>query len=244
MRFRAIAIAATLASLMCFSAAASWAQLAAYSQDFESLTQADGAALGNDGWLVFGNIFDGSFNYLYGYGSYSAPNNPGAPAFCLIADGQGGASQGAQQLVVFSDYNSGEHANADRIIESNVFQEMTVAAGDVGSTWVFRFDAKMGDLAGASTALAFIKTLDPNNGYAQTNFITEDMTNIATTWSTFSLSIVIDSGLEGQILQIGFMNDARNYEPSGIYYDNVSFTMDGTVPVAETTWSAAKALYR
>ena len=33
----------------------------------------------------------------------------------------------------------------------------------VGETWVFAFDAKRGNIAGASTALAFIKTIDPAN---------------------------------------------------------------------------------
>jgi hypothetical protein len=234
--------AATLASLMCFTAAG-WAQLSSYSQDFEALNQADTAALENDGWLAFANVFDSGFNYLYGYGVFPAPNNPAAPAFSLIAAGEGGASQGAQQLVVFSDYNNTDHAIGN-IIEANVFQEWNVDAGDVGTTWNFIFDAKKGDLAGASTALAFIKTLDPNNGYAQTNFITVDMTSIPSTWGTYSLSIAIDNGLAGQILQIGFLNYASNYEPSGIFYDNINFSEDGTVAVEETTWSATKALYR
>jgi len=243
MRFRAIATAATLASLMCFTAAAGYAQLSAYSQDFEGLVQADPNALGNDGWKIFANVFDGSWNYLYGYGTFPAPNNPGDPAFCLIASGEGGVPQGAQQLVVFSDYKNTDHGIGN-IIEANVFQERTIGAGDVGTTWNFLFDAKKGDLGGASTALAFIKTLDPNNSFAQTNFITVDMTSIPATWGTYSLSIAIDNGLVGQILQFGFLSYASNYEPSGIFYDNINFAEEGTVAVEETTWSATKALYR
>jgi hypothetical protein len=243
MRFRAIVTAATLASLMVFTAAAGYAQLSAYSQDFEGLNQADPAALSADGWLVFGNVFELDWTYVGGYGPFPAPNNPAAPAFCLVAAGQGGAAQGAQQLVVFSDYNNGDHAT--RIVEANVFQEWpSIGAGDVGKTFNFIFDAKMGDLVAPSTAAAFIKTLDPSNSYATTNYITLDMTTIPSTWGTYSLSIAIDASLVGQILQIGFQNWATAYAASGVFYDNINFAEEGTVAVEETTWSATKALYR
>ena len=243
MRLRAIALA-TLASLICFTATTGHAQITAYNQDFEALNQADPGALTADGWLVFGNVFDKALNYVGGYGPFGAPNNPGAPAFCLIADSQGGAPQGAQQLVVFTDYNNGDHANPDRLIESNVFREWTVGQGDVGCKWIFTFDAKKGDLGGASTALAFIKTLDPNNNFALTNFVTEDMTNTPGTWQTYSICLTIDAGLVGQSIQIGFLNNACQYEPSGIFYDNIDWAKEGTVAVEETTWSATKAMYR
>jgi hypothetical protein len=86
----------------------------------------------------------------------------------------------------------------------------------------FTFDAKMGDLTGVSEAAAFIKTLDPGNGYATTNFITTDMTSIPTTWGTYSVQLSIDAGLVGQILQFGFLTRASNYQASGVYYDNVN----------------------
>jgi uncharacterized repeat protein (TIGR01451 family) len=199
---------------------ASWAQVTPYSQSFESLAQADPDALANDGWLVYGNVYDSGGGYLYGYGTFPAPNNAGG--FCGIASGEGGASQGAQQLSVFSDYNNGDHQNG-YLIEANVFQEQTIAAGDVGTTMYFTFDAKMGNLELSSTALAFIKTLDPGAGWATTNFITEDMTSIPTTWGSYSLQITIDAGLVGQILQFGFQSTATNYEGSGIFYDNINF---------------------
>lgn len=202
-----------------------WA-LSSYDENFESLNQADGAALTNAGWLVFGNVFDGSNgNFLYGYGVFGAPN--GTPGFSSVAAGEGGPDQGNQQLVVYSDYNNGDHGNG-HLIEANVFQEQTVDAGDVGSTWTFEFDAKAGDIEDPTTALAFIKTLDPNNGFATTNFITLDTTNLASTWDTYSLSIMIDGGLAGQILQFGFASTATNFNASGNFYDNVSFT---AVPV-------------
>jgi hypothetical protein len=86
-----------------FVAQTSWANLVEYTQDFESLNAADGASLTNDGWLVFGNVFDGSGNYKFGYGPFGAPN--GGSGFSAIDSGQGGAAQGSQQLSIYNDYN-------------------------------------------------------------------------------------------------------------------------------------------
>jgi FlgD Ig-like domain len=207
----------------------SQAQLSPYSQNFEGMVLTDPTALSNDGWLVYGNVFSPAMVYLYGYGPYPAPNI-GPPHFCILVTGEGSPTQGLIQLSVFSDYENADHANGN-LIESNVYREQTIDAGDVGQTWYFEFDAKRGNIGGASTALAFIKTLDPGNGYATTNFIHTDMTAIPITWNRYSLSITIDAGLVGQILQIGFSNTAANYEPSGIFYDNLDFTQTSTVDV-------------
>lgn len=215
-------ISFTFVAMVLIVTAAVWAAIIPYSQDFEGLGATDPAALGNDGWLVFGNVFesDGT-TYIYGYGPNPAPNSGPPYAFCTIATGQGGAGQGAQQLSVFSDYNNADHA-LGRIIESNVFQEQTIEAGDAGAVVSFSFDAKMGDLVAPSTALAFIKTLDPANGYATTNFITLDMTAIPATWATYNIQLPIDPGLAGQILQFGFSSRASNYDASGVFYDNIN----------------------
>lgn len=229
-----------VAALVIFTPLASFA-LTPYTQDFEGLTQGDPAALANDGWLVYGNVFGPDWSYWYGYGPFPAPN--GGAAFCAIATGEGGAEQGAQQLSVYSDYNNGDHASGAHI-ESNVFHEQSIAAADVGQTWVFDFQAKLGNLEGATTALAFIKTLDPNSGYAMTNFITVDMTNTPTAWSSYSLSIPIDASLAGQILQFGFANTATYYEGSGVFYDNIDFYLCEASPAEPATWGKVKALYR
>lgn len=209
-----------------------------YSQDFEALAPVDGS-LAADGWLVYGNVFDPAWNWLYGHGPWPAPNNIGN--WCDIVTGQGGPDQGLQQLVVYSDYANPDHGNGFWI-ESNLFQEQTIMAGASG-VWTFTFDAKMGDLGGSSTALAFIKTLDPNAGWITTNFITADMTFIPVTWAGYSLSIDV-TGLDAQILQIGFSSTATLYEPCGIFYDNIDFFPEGSSPVESTTWGAVKATYR
>jgi hypothetical protein len=216
-----------------------------YSQDFEFLIQSDPYALGGDGWLVWGNVFSASGTYLYWYGPFPAPNAGvgGTPdAFCAIDVGQGGPAQGSQVLVVYSDYQNLDHAYGN-LIESNVYREQIIESADIGTTWVFDFDAKLGNLEGSSTALAFIKTVDPDDG-TLSNFITVDMTSIPITWSSYSLSIAIDPSLEGHLLQIGFLNTATNFVGSGIFYDNIDFHLADPVLVDQATWGRVKSLYR
>jgi hypothetical protein len=174
-----------------------------------------------DGWLVFGNVFDDGGVYQYGYGAFPAPND--GAAFCAVVAGEGGPDQGAQQLSVYSDYNNTAHGNLDWVIETSVYQEQSIAAADVGKTLFYTFDAKRGNIEGASEAEAFIKTLDPSAGWVTTNYIRVDTTAIPSTWGTYQLEITIDSGLVGQVLQFGFLTSASNYESSGIIYDNVNF---------------------
>lgn len=211
--------AALAAVFLLLAPAASRADIIVYHQNLETLVMADPAALQNDGWLVYGNVFDPSgVNYLYGYGPFPAPN--GGNAFSGIVTGEGGAEQGAQQLSIYNDYNNLDHALGNQI-ESNVYREWTIGAGQVGDTWTFQFDAKLGNLVPPSTALAFIKTLDPANGYALTNFLTVDVTAIPTTWATYSISLPITAGLAGQLFQVGFLSRTTGYISSGIFYDNL-----------------------
>ena len=213
-----------------------------YSQDFEGLDQTNVAALGDDGWLVFANVFGPDWAYWYGYGVFPAPND--GAAFSAIVIGEGGAMQGDQQMVAFSDYNNVDHGNG-AYIEANVFQEWVIGPGDVTETWIFEFDAKLGNLEGQTTALAFIKTLDPANGYATTNFITADMTSIPNTWGSYALSLLIDPTLDGQLIQIGFSSTATNYEGSGVFYDNVEFyILDEPVATEEMSFGNVKSLFR
>ncbi|NNC90817.1 MAG: hypothetical protein HKN82_20370 [Akkermansiaceae bacterium] len=197
-----------------------------YCQDFETLVQGDLDALGNDGWQVFGNQFDSGGAYVDGYGPFPAPNNPGAPAFSLITSGEGGPPQGTQGLVVFGDYNNTAQAagGLNYTVEANTFQERVITNGDFGR-YEFQFDAKRGDLAGASTAKAFIKILNPNAGFSLTTFKVIETDNLPVEWGTYTIVVDVDgNALAGQILQFGFLATTNNYEASGVQYDNVKFT--------------------
>lgn len=226
--YRRVSILMTIALLVACAPAAR-AALSAYTQSFEGLVQSNPTALGDEGWVVYGNVYSPDHStHLYGYGTFPAPN--GGSNFCAIAAGEGGVEQGAQQLSVYSDYNNTDHG-LGRWIESNTFREQTIGAPDVGNTWMFQFDAKLGNLLAPSTALAFIKTLNPSAGYATTNFLTVNTTAIPNTWNTYSVEIAITPDLVGQILQFGFSNQATNYQSSGVFYDNVDWKLGGTTSV-------------
>jgi len=216
------------AALLVAAPSAAHAALAPYTQSFEGLVMGDPAALSSDGWIVYGNAFTPALVYMYGYGPFPAPN--GGTAFSAIDAGQGGLEQGTQQLSVYNDYNNLDHANGNWI-EANVYREQTISAADVGKTWTFQFDAKLGNLVAPSTALGFIKTLNPAAGWATTNFLTVNTTAIPATWNTYTISLVIDAGLVNQILQIGFASTATNYVASGVYYDNLVWHETGTTGV-------------
>jgi hypothetical protein len=224
--------------LSCFSLATlAWlapapADLASYNQNFESLNMSSSSALADNGWLVFGNVFTPAGGYLYGYGVFPAPNPGGG--FSSIATGEGGANQGSQYINIYSDYNNAnEHTNGN-LVEANVFQEQTIGAADVGLTYNFRFDHKASSTAGPAGAntstLAFIKVLDPNAGFATVYFGTFNTTTASTTnWSEGNqLSVTISNawvgGAQPHRLQFGFQATSTNFNPTGVFYDNLSFS--------------------
>ncbi len=217
-KFRRIAALATM-----LASGTGLAGLSPYSEDFESYAEAAPEQLLGGGWLVYGNAFGSGGGYLYGYGPFAAPNSGGG--FCNVATGEGGPDQGTKVLTVYSDYNNAGMASpTSQLIEANVFQEYTIAASDVGATWTFQFDVKKGNLGLRSTNIAFIKVLNPFNGYSTTTFKTFDVATLAdANWATQSLQTTIGEW-QGQILQIGFMATATEYEGSGAFYDNLSFT--------------------
>ena len=215
-----------------------------YSQDFEGLDPNDFSVgpLGGDGWLVGANVFDPNGAFLYNYFAFPAPNGSGG--FSNLSTAGTGAPVGNVGLVVFSDYNNGDHG-VGNLIEANVFQEQTIVPSDVGKTADFSFIAAPGDLGGATTALAFIKTIDPNNGNL-TNFVTQDTTSLPAGNSSFTLSLPIDGSLVGQLFQFGFLNVATNFDPSGVNYDNVNLAIPepGTICLAGLALTAFVGMRR
>lgn len=224
--------------------------LSPYSQNFETLVASSTTALGDNGWLVGANVFSPGGSYLYGYFAFPAPNAPGGGGgFSSIAGGQGGPNQGSQYLNVFSDYNNSGAHNAGEIVEGYVFREQPIVAADHGKTYKFKFDYRAADFpngpSGATTTAAFIKVLDPGNGYTTIVNPALDTTLASNSvWSNNNeLSVTIGSNWAGYILQIGFVSRATSFAPSGVYYDNVSFaeatspTITGTLSLQNTAGS-------
>ena len=187
------------------------AALTSYSQNFEDLNLQNPSALGDDGWLISSDV--------------PAPNN--GPGFSTITYGNGGAAQGTQQLLVFSDYMNSDHATGVWV-ETLVFQEQIISVGDVGSIWNFTFDAKQGNQIPSSSSNAFLKTLN--------NTLTFNTTDFGYNWGTQTLSMEIDNSMVGQLLQFGFSTTATSYTPSGVLYDNISLSKTPAVPVPAAIW--------
>jgi hypothetical protein len=220
-RMAAFVLAASLA-------APSMAALAPYTENFEGLNAGSPSALSDAGWLVFANVFSPDHStYFYGYGPFPAPN--GGAGFSALATGEQGLTQGLQYLNAYSDYNNNGAHGAGQQVEANVFQERVIAAADLGKTFDFKFDYKASGSSGpggTTTTLAFIKVLDPDLGYSLVAFPTLDTTAASTSvWSNGNtLSVAIDNSWAGNILQFGFASTATNYQPSGVFYDNLSFS--------------------
>jgi hypothetical protein len=198
----------------------------AYAQDFDGLDINDGQALENEGWIIYANVFDPAGNYLYGYGTFPAPN-PGI-GFSAITDGQQSADQGSQSLVIYSDYNNGDHANGN-YIEASVFKEQIIQSANVGQYAIFSFDVKKSDFVGNGQGdaqmYAFIKVLDPAQGFATIRETRLDVTdNSIRNWENATLTMELDPGTDGKIFQIGYGSYASNYDDTGVLYDNIELS--------------------
>lgn len=200
-------------------------------QDFESIDI--GATSIGDGWLYFNSVFNnGVFVFPY---NGQAPNGP---QMCALVTDEGGPTQGVQQFSVYSDYNCCQpaqgHFNPDGLVEVNIFQEprgsavgTQISADDVGDTWIFSFDAKRGNIGGSTEHIAFFKVLDPADNFSETALVSEDMTLTTVEWTRYNIELTIGDW-EGQVLQFGFQTRASNFEPAGVFYDNIEvISLDG-----------------
>jgi hypothetical protein len=186
----------------------------------------------------------------YGYGAV-APNNWDAggttpAAFSALTPGEGAAADVA--LSVYSDYENADQNNGT--IEANFLKEYTVGTADVGKTWKFTFEAKLGLLVPPTTASAFVKVLcsqdiplcggDGAPGGADPDFSvlgidSVDMTSTPATWNGYTLSLPITAAMDGMLFQIGMNSTATNFNPSSIFYDNLCLASDGSCVAAADT---------
>ena len=198
-----------------------------FSSDFEC-NDAAGEEIG-EGWLTYINVFEADGTYSTGYFVGATPNSD---QIANLTRGQGGAAQGRQQLNVFSNYNSDaggvlQH-DVGQLVETNVYKEYRLTPESVG-TYVFTFDARLPDegaLAAPSTAIAFLKVLNPNDNFAPFGDPAEsDASTLTTEWETRSVTLTVTEEMDGMILQFGFTNVASNYDPSGVLFDNLDVSI-------------------
>lgn len=217
--------------------------LVPYSQDFDLIATGNdsnpdlGSTLYNaDPWAVFGNAFDASGNFLFGYGPFFAPNLPegDGAAFSSVATGEPTTS-GDNYLNIFNDYNNALHGDGSgSVVNALVFQQRSVAAENVGEVWTFQFDYRSAPapfgiadgVAVGSTAGAFITVLQSSdNSFFTIDRFTFDTTNATLDFETATLEIEIIEAHVGELLQFGFESSASNFAATGVLYDSLSFAI-------------------
>jgi len=226
-----LSTAMLIASVMCVTLPA---QISDFSTDLENVDPTSPSAVSDLGYIVFGNAFDLDFNFCYGYGTFPAPNSAadGVPdAFSGIVTDVGA---GNFSLNIFSDYQNQDHGNS-KIIQANVFREAQPVASDVGRTVTYEFDYRRADDpngpggdSGITQTFAFIRVIDQFNNFSLVDEFTFETTDATAGFQTGSISVEIipfyfnDAENEGLLFQYGFFSLATAFEPSAIYYDNIS----------------------
>jgi len=80
---------------------------------------------------------------------------------------------------------------------------------------------------------AFIKVLNPGNGYAAEPGVYKETTGLSQSeWTSHTLTVDITEAMVGWPIQFGFMNTAGSYAPTGVLYDNMVVTQAATAVTA------------
>jgi len=238
----ALALAATVAFAPTSSAA-----LTTYTQNFEGMTPNQGYPpndLSNDGWQIYGIVYDAnpynnpSANITGQYGPFDAANGDSGDGGTIqgVATGQGGTPQGDVVLSKYTDYNNQDALTTGQYVAASTYQEQGIGAGDVGSTWRFSYDAKMGNLVPDSSAFAYILTQDFSPEGGAESFVSNDSTNLPVDWLRYFVDIAITQDMIGDNLTFGFGAVATGDNGSGIFYDNLVFAEVSQVPVPAAVW--------
>lgn len=220
-------------------APASSAALLSYSQDWEGVNPATDVNIG-DGFVI-GNINVNSGGAWFA--GAAAPNSPaaGVNGYSAFVTGEGGTEQGDNQLSIFSDYNPwSPFTTPGTTLQTYTYRDQgTIGLDDVGLTYRFSFDGKDGGVTGdpASEAWAFIKVLKQSDGsYFELVNNTFDSTVFTTDWSGGFVEFTVDAGMVGELVQFGFANEATDWAPSAVFYDNLGFAEVSAVPVPAAVW--------
>ena len=139
---------------------------------------------------------------------------------------------GDQWLNTYSNYEDAGHASG-QYIENNYYRGLNGFINeDMLGKFEFSFTARAPNQFqcggtnvdnGASGGLchAFVKIIDSNN-YSLRLYERIETTNVGQEGETFVLSFDLSQDHMGHIFQVGFMNLATGYAPTGMLYDDVS----------------------
>ena len=202
-----------------------------YEQDFEALDPAGPAALSDDGWLYFGNVFNSTGGFKFGFGPFAAPTISGQ--ISGIATGEGGPDQGneptrrLQQLRLLPAgrrslrHRPGrDHCLPGDRLDPRGFHRSDLHVHVRRQTRQHRRRGRPHRRSSGRWTRA-LASPRPTTSYSIRRTFRPD-------WATYSITIDLsDPLLQGQILQFGYSTVASNFEPAGNFYDNASFGVEG-----------------
>jgi hypothetical protein len=170
---------------------------------FMGVAQADLLVSGADpgaAWLGWMNVFELNGTHLWGsgWGTADLPATFGGDGVLTLAP---------NSINDPADYwyigGGGPGAAGNKIMEANFYQEWNPSADPVnnlaGQIVTFEYTVGVNTLTSAHSAKAFIKVLDPDNGWATIHTEFGDLTP-----GTKSISLTVDS-IANPVTQVGFV---------------------------------------
>jgi hypothetical protein len=183
-----------------------------FSTDFEGPT-----AISEDNWQVFVNYFEPDCTTYVSspYGFPAGDNGPQATALTP------GAS--SQVMNAYSNYD--DPAQQTNCLEVNIYQQVTIQAGDVGN-YVYSYDVELPpDPANVGENVnAYIRVFSADFSS------TLDLVVASSVPGSQTINFEITEAMIGGNLQFGVNNYSFNYAPTGMYYDNISFELEAVEP--------------
>ena len=142
-----------------------------------------------------------------------------------IVSGQGGVDQGTYQGKLWPDYDgwSGDWTGNKVVKTSLLYSIANLSAADIAPGQIqMDFDYKLQPTLGPNTSVySFAKILSAD--WSQT-WYTDWRQLTGGDWSHGSNVITFDGNQVGANLQYGFMVVSENYQPNGVFVDNVTIS--------------------
>lgn len=184
-----------------------------------------------EGWIGYMNVFD---NNAGAQGGYLWGNAWGLGDLRTTVTVSNTGTHLGDRLVLepnFNTYNAGDPywsngAQGNKFMEANTFVE-TASISSASASFAGTINSYT--LAGGYNAVAFIKVLNPSNGYSMDVY---QFVNLAT-GSSFNLDADLTAH-QGKILQLGFAVTGLNANPAGGSLGSVDVSVAAPIPEPST----------
>lgn len=189
-----------------------------FADNFEAAGAAGATKIGAP-WEMNKQVFTPGGDYVGGYypGTTFGPN--------AIVSGQGGVDQGTYQGKLWPDYDGwwGDWTDNKVVKTSLLFSIVNLSAADIApGTIQMDFDYKLqGELGPNTSVFSFAKILSPD---WSATWYTDWKQLTGGDWSHGSNVMNFDGNQVGANLQYGFMVVSQNYQPNGLFVDNVTIS--------------------